>query len=123
MILFSDRGTPKGYSHMHGYSGHTLKFVNKEGKWTYVQVHFRIRGGFQTLTDGEAGKLAGENPDYGIQLMRDEIDAGEYPTWDVYVVSICCTLLLSSNHLFTCMIVLTANDDTRAGSGVPLQRA
>jgi len=70
---------------MHGYSGHTLKFVNKDGKYVYVQVHFRIRGGFQTFDNETAGKLAGENPDYGIQLMREEIDNGEFPTWDVFV--------------------------------------
>lgn len=87
MILFSNRGTPKGYSHMHGYSGHTFKFVNKEGGYVYTQIHFKVRGGFQTLTDAEASKLAAENPDYGIQLFREEIDKGEYPTWDVYVVS------------------------------------
>ena len=88
MILFSDRGTPNGYSHMHGYSGHALKFVNKDGGFVYVQVHFRIRGGFQTLNNEEAGKLAGENPDYGIQLMEEEIEAGKYPTWDVFVVRV-----------------------------------
>ena len=87
MILFSDRGTPNGFSHMHGYSGHTFKFVNKEGKFVYTQVHWRIRGGFQTLDNEQAGKLAGENPDYGIELLRNEIDAGKFPTWDVYVVS------------------------------------
>jgi catalase len=86
MILFSDRGTPNGYSHMHGYSGHTLKLVNKNGDYVYTQIHFRVRGGFQTLNNEEAGKLAGENPDYGIELFREEIDKGNYPTWDVYVV-------------------------------------
>ncbi|KAI0090631.1 catalase [Irpex rosettiformis] len=85
MTLFSDRGTPNGYSHMHGYSGHTFKFVNKEGKFVYVQIHWRIRGGVQTLDNEQAGKLAGDNPDYGIELLRSEIDAGKFPTWDVYV--------------------------------------
>lgn len=88
MILFSDRGTPLGYHHMHGYSGHTLKFVNKEGKFNYVQIHFRIQGGFQTLDNATATKLAGENPDYGTELMHDDIAAGKFPVWDVYVVRI-----------------------------------
>ena len=88
MILFSDRGTPYGYHHMHGYSGHTLKFVTADGKFTYVQIHFRIRGGFQTLDNATAGKLAGDNPDYGIQLMHEDIAKGEFPVWDVYVVRI-----------------------------------
>ncbi|PIL27423.1 hypothetical protein GSI_10571 [Ganoderma sinense ZZ0214-1] len=85
MILFSDRGTPDGYHNMHGYSGHTFKFVNAEGKFHYVQIHLRKDGGFKTLTDAQAGKLAGENPDYGIQTLLEDIEAGKFPSWTVYV--------------------------------------
>ena len=55
MTLFSDRGTPDGYHNMHGYSGHTFKFVNEEGKFHYVQIHVRKDGGVKTLTDEQAG--------------------------------------------------------------------
>lgn len=85
MILFSDRGTPYGYHHMHGYSGHTYKFVNKEGKFHYVQIHFRKKGGFKTIDNDTATKLAGENPDYGIEALHNDIEAGNFPEWDVYV--------------------------------------
>ncbi|EJF63962.1 catalase [Dichomitus squalens LYAD-421 SS1] len=85
MILFSDRGTPVGYHNMHGYSGHTLKFVNAEGKFHYVQVHVRKDGGFKTFDNETAGKLAGENPDFGIQALFEDIEAGKFPTWTVYV--------------------------------------
>ena len=30
-LLFSDRGIPKGYCHMNGYSSHTMKMVNAKG--------------------------------------------------------------------------------------------
>ena len=86
MILFSDRGTPDGYHHMHGYSGHTFKFVNAEGKFHYVQIHVRKDGGFKTFDNEKAGTLAGENPDYGIQAMHEDIEKGDFPVWDVYVV-------------------------------------
>ncbi|KAI0071680.1 catalase [Panus rudis PR-1116 ss-1] len=85
MILFSDRGTPDGYHHMHGYSGHTFKFVNKEGKYHYVQIHLRKDGGFKTLDDATATKLAGENPDYGLQTLFEDIEAGKFPSWTAYV--------------------------------------
>lgn len=39
MILFGDRGVPDGHIAMHGYSGHTFKWVNEKGELTYVQVH------------------------------------------------------------------------------------
>ena len=86
MTLFSDRGTPDGYHNMHGYSGHTFKFVNEEGKFHYVQIHVRKDGGVKTLTDEQAGKLAGENPDYGIQTLFEDIEKGNFPSWTVYVV-------------------------------------
>lgn len=87
MILFSDRGTPDGYHNMHGYSGHTFKFVNAEGKFVYTQIHVRKEGGFKTLTDAQATKLAGENPEYGLQTLFEDIDNGKFPEWKVYVVS------------------------------------
>jgi len=49
LILFSDRGTPDGYHNMHGYSGHTFKFVRDDGDWVYVQIHLRADGGFKVI--------------------------------------------------------------------------
>ena len=88
MILFSDRGHPDGYHNMHGYSGHTYKFVNKDGKFHYVQIHVIKDGGAKSLTEPEAGRLGGENPDYGIQSLFEAIEEGKYPSWTVYVVCI-----------------------------------
>lgn len=87
MILFSDRGTPKGYHHMHGYSGHTYKFVNKDGKYVYYQMHCRIDGGFKTLTAAEAHQLSADDPDFGIKSLFEDIESGNFPSWTVYVVS------------------------------------
>ena len=88
MILFSDRGTPDGYHNMHGYSGHTLKFVTAEGKYTYVHIHFRKQGGFKTLDNATATRIGGENPEYGIQTLHEDITAGKFPVWDVFVVCV-----------------------------------
>lgn len=85
MILFSDRGTPDGYSHEHAYSGHTYKWVNAKGEFVYVQVHVLADKGFKTLNNEQAGALAGENPDYGIQGLFEEIEKGDFPSWTVYV--------------------------------------
>jgi len=88
MILFSDRGTPDGYHNEHAYSGHTYKFSKEDGSFVYTQIHIRADGGFKTLTDAQAGKLASENPDYGIQSLFETIEAGKFPSWTVYVVCI-----------------------------------
>ncbi len=91
---------------MHGYSGHTYKFVREDGEWVYVQIHIRADGGFkvilwcfraqtkhlillvQTLDNATAGRLAGENPDYGIQALFETIENKRYPSWTVYVVRV-----------------------------------
>jgi catalase len=83
-ILFSDRGTPRGYRHMNGYYGHTLKLVNKEGKINFVKFHFKTKQGIQNLTAEESTKLSGENPDYSQQDLFESIQKGDYPGWDLY---------------------------------------
>jgi catalase len=85
MILFSDRGTPDGYHNMHGYSGHTFKYVNANGDFHYVQTHLRADRGFKTLTAENAVKLAGENADYGLAKLFEAIESGDKPSWTVYV--------------------------------------
>ncbi|OAX41211.1 catalase-domain-containing protein [Rhizopogon vinicolor AM-OR11-026] len=85
MILFSDRGTPDGYHNMHGYSGHTFKLVKDDGSFVYTQIHLIADGGFKTFDNATATRLAGENPEYGIQSLFETIEAGKFPSWTVYV--------------------------------------
>ncbi|KAF9479504.1 catalase [Pholiota conissans] len=85
MILFSDRGTPDGYHNMHGYSGHTFKWLKDDGSFVYTQVHLRADGGFKTLDNATATRLAGENPEYGIESLFNAIQSGKFPSWTVYV--------------------------------------
>ena len=87
MILFSDRGTPDGYHNMHGYSGHTFKYVKEDGSYVYTQVHVRADKGVKVLDNQRAGELAGSNPEYGIQGLFEAIENEQYPSWTVYVVS------------------------------------
>jgi catalase len=85
MILFSDRGTPDGYHQMHGYSGHTFKWLKDDGSFVYTQLHLRVDGGFKTLDNATATRIAGENPEYGIESLFNTIEAGKFPSWTVYV--------------------------------------
>ncbi|TFK24096.1 catalase [Coprinopsis marcescibilis] len=85
LILFSDRGTPAGYQHEHGYSGHTFKWVKDDGTFVYTQVHLRADAGFKTLDADTATKIAGENPEYGIQSLFESIESGNFPSWTVYI--------------------------------------
>ncbi|GAA5823474.1 hypothetical protein JCM11251_000645 [Rhodosporidiobolus azoricus] len=85
MILFSDRGTPNGWRFMHGYSGHTHKLVKEDGAFVYAQFHWLSDQGIKNLTQEEATKLAGENPDHSTQDLFDAIERGEHPSWTLYV--------------------------------------
>src|SRR4028119_1467844 len=49
-ILFSDRGTPDGYRHMHGFSSHTFKWVNEHGEVFFVKYHFLTDQGIKNLS-------------------------------------------------------------------------
>lgn len=82
MILMGDRGIPDGYRFMHGYSGHTMKLVNKDGDWVYTQFHFKSKQGIKTLTNEEA---ATKSPDHSQKDLYYAIENGDFPGWDVCV--------------------------------------
>ncbi|KAJ1971762.1 catalase A [Dimargaris xerosporica] len=84
-ILFSDRGTPHGFRHMHGYSSHTFKFVDEDGKFKYFKWHFRTDQGIKNFTEEEAAKLRAEDPDFSIHDLFQAIDSQNYPSWTAYV--------------------------------------
>ena len=84
-ILFSDRGTPRSYRHMNGYSGHTFKWYNAKGENCWVKIHFKTDQGIQNFTREEAGRVAAEDPDQATRDLYEAIERGEYPSWTVYV--------------------------------------
>jgi len=84
-ILFSDRGTPKTYRHMNGYSSHTFKWYNDKGEYYWVQYHLKTEQGIQNLTRDEATELKGGDPDHATRDLYHAIERGEYPSWRVEV--------------------------------------
>ncbi|KAJ2390940.1 catalase A [Coemansia sp. RSA 2603] len=85
MILFSNRGTPDGLRHMHGYSSHTFKFVNEQGRVHYFKWHFRTDQGVKNLSAAKAAELEGSDPDYSTRDLFEAIERGEYPSWTAYI--------------------------------------
>lgn len=84
-ILFSDRGTPKSYRYMNGYSGHTFKWYNDKGQYFWVKIHFKTEQGVQNLTREEARRLAGEDADHATRDLYRSIKNGDSPAWKVSV--------------------------------------
>lgn len=84
-VLFSNRGTPKTYRHMNGYSSHTFMWYNHEGDYYWVQLHFKTEQGIQNFTGAEADDMRGKDPDYATRDLTDAIKRGEYPSWRLEV--------------------------------------
>jgi catalase len=83
-ILFSNRGTPKSYRNMNGYSGHTFMWYNIKGDHWWVKIHFKTEQGIETLTGEEAKHLSGEDPDHATRDLFKNIADGNPPSWKVY---------------------------------------
>lgn len=84
-ILMSDRGTPHGYRHMHGFSSHTFSFINSQNERFYVKFHFLTKQGIKNFTDAEAGAMKSQDPDFAQRDLLENIDAGNFPRWDMKI--------------------------------------
>jgi len=83
--LFSSRGTPDGYRHMHGFGSHTYSLINAAGERVYVKWHFLTQQGIKNLSADEATRIAGTDPDYAQRDLFNAIAGGDFPRWDVKV--------------------------------------
>jgi len=84
-ILMSDRGTPYGYRHMDGFGSHTFSMINANNERHWVKFHFKTKQGIKNFTDAEAGEMRGKNPDFAQHDLLTNIDAGNFPQWDMKI--------------------------------------
>ena len=83
--LMGDRGIPKTWRHMNGYTSHTYMWVNAAGEKSWVKYHFKTDQGVEFLTQEEADTLAGTSPDYHRQDLFEAIRDGDHPSWTLHV--------------------------------------
>jgi catalase len=83
--LMGDRGIPKTWRHMNGYSSHTYLWVNAKAERFWVKYHFKTDQGIQFLTQADADRIAGEDSDYHQRDLFDAIKRGEHPSWTLRV--------------------------------------
>ncbi|MFE0047789.1 catalase [Streptomyces albireticuli] len=83
--LMGDRGIPKTWRHMNGYSSHTYMWVNAGGEKFWVKYHIKTDQGIEFLTQADADRLAGEDGDYHRRDLFDSIASGNAPSWTVNV--------------------------------------
>lgn len=84
-VLFSDRGIPDGYRHMHGFGSHTYSLVNSCSERVWVKWHFKTAQGIKNLTPADAARIAGTDPDYAQRDLFQAIERGEFPQWKVCI--------------------------------------
>src|SRR4030088_1868216 len=80
-ILMSDRGTPRTWRHMNGYSSHTFMWIDAAGKRVWVKYHFKTEQGIQNFTAADAKAMKAEDPDYHRRDLHQAIDGKDYPAW------------------------------------------
>lgn len=83
--LFSDLGIPRNYRTMEGFGVHAFKWVNKEGKVTYIKYHWKPLQGVHSLTSEQAKAVAAEDFNHATRDLYESIENGDFPSWDLYV--------------------------------------
>lgn len=85
LILMSDRGTPDGYRHMHGFGSHTFSMVNSNNERVYVKFHHKSNQGIKNFDGVTADKMRGIDPDYSQRDLVEAIDKSNFPRWTTYI--------------------------------------
>jgi catalase len=80
-VLMSDRGTPRTWRHMNGYSSHTYSWMNAAGERFWVKYHFKTVQGIESFSLAEADAMVSEDPDFHRRDLWDAIAAGNAPEW------------------------------------------
>ncbi len=83
--LMGDRGIPRSWRHMNGYSSHTYMWVNGDGERFWVKYHFKSDQGVEHLTQDEADRLAGSDADYHRRDLFEAVARGDAPSWTLHV--------------------------------------
>lgn len=83
--LMSDRAIPRSFRMMEGFGVHTFKFLNDQGKATFVKFHWKPRLGVHSVAWQEAQKISGYDADFHRRDLWEAIEKGDFPQWDLAV--------------------------------------
>ncbi|UJL47729.1 catalase [Virgibacillus sp. NKC19-16] len=83
--IMTDRGILKNYRVMESWSINTYLFVNEQMKATFVRYVWKPVLGVQSLLQDEALTIGGLDPDYHRRDLREAIDNGAYPEYELGV--------------------------------------
>src|SRR5215831_3772406 len=83
--LMGDRGIPRTWRHMNGYSSHAYMWINADGEQFWVQYHFKTDQGIEFFTQAEADQMAATDTDFHQRDLYQAIERGEFPSWTLKV--------------------------------------
>ncbi len=83
--LMGDRGIPRTWRHMNGYSSHTYMWINASNEKFWVQYHFKTDQGIEFFTQDEADQMASADTDYHTRDLFEAIRRGDHPSWTLHV--------------------------------------
>jgi catalase len=83
MWVMSDRAIPRSFRFMEGFGVHTFRFINADGKSTFVKFHWKPKLGLQSVVWNEAVKINGADPDFHRRDLWNAIQSGDYPEWEL----------------------------------------
>jgi catalase len=84
-ILFSDRGLPKSYRHIHGFGSHTYSFINAADERFWIKFHFKTQQGIECLTNSEGEAIIARDRESHQRDLFEAIERGDFPKWTVQV--------------------------------------
>lgn len=83
--VYSDFGTPANYRQMDGFGVHAYKMINTQGKVHYVKFQWKSKQGIKNLSAKQVMETQGKDFQHMTRDLYDEINAGNFPKWDLYV--------------------------------------
>ena len=83
--LMGDRGIPRTWRHMNGYTSHTYMWINAEGERFWVKYHFKTDQGQEFFTQDEADQMVSADTDYHTRDLFEHIAKGDFPSWTLHV--------------------------------------
>lgn len=85
MWAMSPHGIPRSFRHVNGFGVHTFRWVNADGESKLIKYHFKTKQGLASLTWDEAQTVAGQDGDFHRADLHENIEAGNFPEWEVGV--------------------------------------
>ncbi|MFA5537147.1 MAG: catalase [Bacillota bacterium] len=85
MWLMSMRGRPRSYRMMEGWPINTFRFVNEQGRSTFVRFVWKPVLGVHSLLLEEANVIGGVDPDFHRHDIIEAIERGAFPEYHLGV--------------------------------------